>query len=198
VTYAPSRETVEALRAGLPEMPGERRQRFVSQYGIADADARILVSDPALASFYEAAVAAGADAKLAANWMTGELLRRMNVLGMRPGDVPVTPARFAALIRLITSGTISGTAAKDVFVEMWATGNEPDAIVKEKGLQQVSDESAIAKEVDAAIAADPKAVEDYRAGKTRALEALFGKVMGRMKGKANPQVVRRLLGERLG
>lgn len=197
VTYAPSRETVEALRAALPEMPSDRRRRFAAQYGIADSDARILVSDPALASFYEATVGAGADAKLAANWMTGELLRRMKEQGLRPADVPVTPERLAALVKLIASGTISGTAAKDVFAEMWTSGKEPDAIVKEKGLEQVSDESAIGKAVDEVIASDTKAVADYRSGNVRALEALFGKVMGRMKGKANPQVVRRLLTERL-
>jgi aspartyl-tRNA(Asn)/glutamyl-tRNA(Gln) amidotransferase subunit B len=198
VTYAPSRETVEALRAALPEMPGERRARFVKQYGIADADARILVSDPALASFYERAVAAApAEAKTLAKWVTGELLRRLRETGLRPADIPVTAEQLAALVRLIASGTISGTAAKDVFAEMWASGKEPDAIVKEKGLEQVSDESAIGKAVDDVIAAETKAVADYRGGNARAIEALFGKVMGRMKGKANPQIVRRVLSERL-
>ena len=198
VTYEPSRESVEALRASLPEMPAERRARFVAQYGITDHDARVLVSDPALASFYEqAAAAAAGEAKAVANWVTGELLRRLREKGLRPTAIPIGPEHVAALVRLVASGTVSGTTAKDVFAEMWATGQKPEAIVAEKGLQQVSDESAIAAAVDEVIAADPKAVADHRAGKAKALEALIGKVMGRMKGKANPQVVRKLLGERL-
>ncbi|OGO72302.1 MAG: glutaminyl-tRNA synthase (glutamine-hydrolyzing) subunit B [Chloroflexi bacterium RIFCSPLOWO2_12_FULL_71_12] len=198
VTYEPSRESVEALRASLPEMPAERRARFVAQYGITDHDARVLVSDPALASFYEqAAAAAAGEAKAVANWVTGELLRRLREKGLRPTAIPIGPEHVVALVRLVASGTVSGTTAKDVFAEMWATGKKPEAIVAEKGLQQVSDESAIAAAVDEVIAADPKAVADHRAGKAKALEALIGKVMGRMKGKANPQVVRKLLGERL-
>jgi aspartyl-tRNA(Asn)/glutamyl-tRNA(Gln) amidotransferase subunit B len=198
VTYAPSRETVEALRAALPEMPSDRRTRFATQYGLSDYDARILVSDPALAAYYEAAVrAAPAEAKAVANWVTGELLRRLNEQGMRPAGAPVAPERLGALVQLVASGTISGTTAKDVFAEMWSTGRDAAAIVEEKGLRQVSDESAIASAVDEVLATETKAVGDYKAGNTRALEALFGKVMGRTKGKANPQIVRKLLTERL-
>ncbi|MGH2379549.1 MAG: Asp-tRNA(Asn)/Glu-tRNA(Gln) amidotransferase subunit GatB, partial [Candidatus Limnocylindria bacterium] len=140
VTYAPSRETVETLRAALPEMPAERRARFAAQYGIPDHDARVLVSDPALASFYErAAAAAPGQAKSVANWVSGEVLRRLRGAGMRPGDIPVSPEHLAALVRLIAGGAVSGTAAKDVFAEMWASRREPEAIIAEKGLEQVSD-----------------------------------------------------------
>jgi aspartyl-tRNA(Asn)/glutamyl-tRNA(Gln) amidotransferase subunit B len=198
VTYAPSRETVEALRAALPEMPSDRRKRFTTQYALSDYDARILVSDPALAAFYEAAVrSAPGEAKAVANWVTGELLRRLNEKGLRPADAPIAPDGLAALVRLVGAGEISGTTAKGVFAEMWATGQEPSAIVEAKGLRQVSDESAIATAVDEVLATETKAVGAYKAGNTKALEALLGKVMGRTKGKANPQVVRKLLSRKL-
>jgi aspartyl-tRNA(Asn)/glutamyl-tRNA(Gln) amidotransferase subunit B len=198
VTYAPSRETVERLRAALPEMPAARRVRLAKDYGLSDYDARILVSEPALVRYFESVVKdGGVDAKAAANWISGEVLRNLRENGVRSSDIPVWPLQLAGLIRLVAGGDINATTAKDVFAEMWASGKDAATIVDEKGLRQVSDTSAIAKVVDEVIAAETKAVADYRAGNKRAIEALFGKVMGRTKGKANPQVVRKLLSERL-
>lgn len=198
VAFTPDRSTVERLRSGLPEMPAARRARFASDYGLSDYDARILVSEPALAEWYEEALrSAPGQAKAVANWTTGELLRRLNETGTRPADIPVKPADLGALVGLVAAGEISGTTAKDVFAEMWRTGREPGEIVAEKGLARISDENAIAALVDQVIAASPKAVADYRAGKARALEALFGQVMGRTKGQADAAAVRRLLQERL-
>jgi aspartyl-tRNA(Asn)/glutamyl-tRNA(Gln) amidotransferase subunit B len=198
VTYAPPRETVEALRAALPEMPAERRARLVREYGLPEYDARILVSEPALAKYFETAVREGrAEPKAAANWIAGEVLRYVREKGVRASDIPIWPLQFAALVRLIAEGAISTTAAKDVFAEMWASGKDAATVIDEKGLRQVSDEAQVGAAVDEVIAAETKAVADYRAGNKRAIEALFGKVMSRMKGKANPQVVRRLLTERL-
>ena len=198
VSLEPSRETVESLRAGLPEMPSERKARFVSKYGLSEYDARILVTETALADFYEAAVAAlPAHPKPIANWMTGELLRRMREENVGPSGIRFAPDALAALVRLVESGKVSGASAKAILVEMWQTGGDPEAIVNTKGLLQVSDESAIAAAVDAVLAENPKAVADYRAGKPRALGALVGPVMKRMGGKVDPAVVNRLLAERI-
>ncbi|MBI2773596.1 MAG: Asp-tRNA(Asn)/Glu-tRNA(Gln) amidotransferase subunit GatB [Chloroflexi bacterium] len=198
VTYAPAREMVGALRTALPEMPAERRARLAKQYGLSDYDARILVSDPALAAYFEKVVGeGGADAKAAANWITGPILGALRENAIRPADIRIWPLQLAGLLGLIASGQISTTIARDVFAEMWASGKDATTIVDEKGLRQVSDETAIGQVVDEVIAAETKAVADYRGGNARALEALFGKVMGKTKGKADPRVVRRLLTDRL-
>jgi aspartyl-tRNA(Asn)/glutamyl-tRNA(Gln) amidotransferase subunit B len=199
VTYAPSRDSVAVLRAALPEMPEERRARFMKDYGLSEYDTRILVSEPPLAAYFEKVVKDGhVDAKAAANWITGEVLRFLREKGLRSSEIPIWPLQLAGLVRLVTSREITGTVAKEVFAEMWGSGKDAATIVDEKGLRQVSDESAIAAVVDEVIASETKAVADYRAGNKRAIEALFGKVMGRMKGKADPQVVRSLLTQKLG
>ena len=195
---APDRAMVERIRAALPEMPSDRRRRFVSRYGLSDYDARVLVSDRELADWFEAAAeTAPAQAKRVANWVTGELLGHLKASGQPLGGLKLTPAQLGALVGLIEAGTISTTAAKTVFADMLATGRDADAIVAEKGLSQVSDESAIASAVDAAIAANPKAVADIRAGNQRAVAALFGPVMKQLGGTANPTVVSRLIAERV-
>jgi aspartyl-tRNA(Asn)/glutamyl-tRNA(Gln) amidotransferase subunit B len=189
---------VERVRAALPEMPGDRRARFVSQYGLSDYDARILVSDRELAGWFEAAVtAAPGEAKRVANWVTTELLAHLRTTGLPLAQLKATPVQLGALVGLIATGAISTTAAKAVFGDMLASGRAPDAIVTERGLSQVSDEGAIAAAVDAVIAANPKAVADVRAGNQRAVAALFGPVMKQMGGKANPAVVNRIIAERL-
>jgi aspartyl-tRNA(Asn)/glutamyl-tRNA(Gln) amidotransferase subunit B len=198
VTYAPPRDLVETLRASLPEMPADRRARLVREMGLSDYDARVLVSEPALAKYFETAVRDGhAEPKAAANWVTGEILRFIREKGVRASDIPIWPLQLASLLRLIAEGAISTTAAKDVFAQMWASGKDAATIIDEKGLRQVSDEAAIGAAIDEVVAAETKAVADYRAGNARTLEALVGKVMGRMKGKANPQVVRKVLMEKL-
>jgi aspartyl-tRNA(Asn)/glutamyl-tRNA(Gln) amidotransferase subunit B len=198
VSFAPTRADVERLRSSIPELPTARRARFMRDYGLSDYDARILVDDRALADFFEAAVkAAGGDAKTVANWVTGEFLRYLKSDGGSVAGARITPAQLGALVALVKKGEVSGSAAKDVFAEMWQTGAAPDAIVRSKGLTQVSDESAIASAVDAVLAEDPKAVADYKAGNARALGALVGQVMKRMGGKANPAVVNRLLNDRI-
>jgi aspartyl-tRNA(Asn)/glutamyl-tRNA(Gln) amidotransferase subunit B len=199
VRYAPSRSTIESLRKALPEMPSERRARFASQYGLSDYDARILVAEPALAAYFESVVKDGhVDAKAAANWIAGEVLRFLREKGVRPADIPIWPLQLAGLLGLVAGGGINATTAKDVFAEMWASGKDAATIVDEKGLRQMSDESEVAKVVDEVIASETKAVADYRGGNKKAIEAVFGKVMGRTKGKANPQLVRKLLSEKLG
>jgi aspartyl-tRNA(Asn)/glutamyl-tRNA(Gln) amidotransferase subunit B len=198
VALAPDRAMVERIRAALPEMPGDRRARFVVDYGLSDYDARVLVSDRALADWFEAAVtAAPAQAKRVANWVTGELLGHLKASGQPIASLKLTPAQLGALVGLIEAGTVSTTAAKTVFGEMLATGKDAAAIVTDKGLSQVSDEAAIAAAVDAAIAANPKAVADIRAGNQRAIGALVRPVMQQLGGKANPAVVNKIIAERV-
>ncbi len=198
VAFAPARADVERLRASIPELPTTRRVRFVRDYGLSEYDARVLVDDRAVADFFEATVkAAGGEAKTVANWMTGEFLRHLKSDGGSVAGAKITPAQLGALVALVKRGEVSGATAKDVFAEMWQTGAAPDAIVTSKGLTQVSDESAIAAAVDAVLAENPQAVADYRAGKSRALGALVGKVKNRMGGKGNPAVINRILAGRI-
>jgi aspartyl-tRNA(Asn)/glutamyl-tRNA(Gln) amidotransferase subunit B len=198
VRFEISRETVERLKAGIPELPSQRRARFVSTYGLSDYDARILVSDRELADFFEEAVkAAGGEAKSVANWVTGEVLRFVKDDGGSIAKAKLRPRHVGSLVRLVKDGALSSSAAKDVFAEVWTSGAEPASVVKAKGLAQVSDESAIATAVDAVLVENPKAVADYRAGNARALGALIGPVMKKMGGQANPAVVNKVLVERI-
>jgi aspartyl-tRNA(Asn)/glutamyl-tRNA(Gln) amidotransferase subunit B len=169
----------------------------VSDYGLSDYDARILISDRAVADYYEAAVKAEPQAKAIANWVMGDLTAVLKRDNIDIGASRVGSEQLAALVRLIGSGKVSGPAAKQIFAEMWKTGGDPEAIMNTRGLAQVSDEAAIAAAVDEAIKANPGAVAAYKAGKTIALGALVGAVMGKLGRKANAAVVNRILTERL-
>lgn len=198
VAFAPRREDVDRLRAQIPELPTARRARFIKDYGLSDYDARILVDDRALADFFEETVrAAGGEAKTVANWVTGEFLRYLKSDGGSVAGAKITPKQLGALLALVKKGEVSGSAAKDVFAEMWQTGAAPEAIVTSKGLTQVSDESAIAAAVDAVLAENPKAIADYKAGNQRALDGLKGPIFKRLGKAANPSVVNRILAERI-
>ena len=198
VALAPDRAMVERIRAALPEMPSDRRARFVAQYGLSDYDARVLVSDRALADWFEAAAqTAPSEAKRVANWVTGELLGHLKTVDLPLAQLKITPGQLGALVGLIGAGSINTTAAKVVFGEMLATGREPGSIVAEKGLSQVSDEAAIAAAVDEAIAANPKVVADIRAGNQRAISGLIGPVMKKMGGRANSAILNRIIAERV-
>jgi aspartyl-tRNA(Asn)/glutamyl-tRNA(Gln) amidotransferase subunit B len=189
---------VEQVRAALPELPRARRQRFVAVYGLPTYDAALLTQSRALAEYYEAAVREFAQPKLVSNWVMSELLREL------PGDderaieqAKVTPARLAGLLRLIEDGTISGKIAKTVFETMVRTGEEAAAIVRREGLTQMADAGALTAMVSSAIAANPRAVEDYRKGKTAAGKAIVGQVMKASGGRANPAMVSKLVEEEL-
>ena len=192
------RAWVEALRAALPELPRARRLRFVAQHGLPAYDAGVLTQSRALADYFEAVVHAFPQPKLVSNWIMSELLRAL------PGDderaiagAPVTPGRLAGLLALVQDGTISGKIAKDVFERMLRTGEDARTIVAREGLTQVADEAALAAVVNEVLARNPRAVEDYRRGKTAAKKALVGEVMKATRGKANPGIVDRLLEEKL-
>lgn len=192
-----SEETIEKYRSELPELPDARRSRLEKEYGLSDYDAGIITSSRAMAEYFDAVVATGADPKLAANWIMGDLAKNLNEDGIDITKSPVSAERLGKMIGLIMKDTISGKIAKKVFKEMWTNEDDPEKIVKDKGLVQITDTGAIEAAVDAAIAANPKAVEEYKGGKKKAIGALVGQVMKATRGKANPQMVNKMLAEKL-
>ena len=192
-----SEETIEKYRSELPELPDARCARLEKEYGLSDYDAGIITSSRAMAEYFDAVVATGADPKLAANWIMGDLAKNLNEDGIDITKSPVSAERLGKMIGLIMKDTISGKIAKKVFKEMWTNEDEPEKIVKDKGLVQITDTGAIEAAVDAAIAANPKAVEEYKGGKKKAIGALVGQVMKATRGKANPQMVNKILAEKL-
>ena len=192
-----SEETIEKYRSELPELPDARRARLEKEYGLSDYDAGIITSSRAMAEYFDAVVATGADPKLAANWIMGDLAKNLNEDGIDITKSPVSAERLGKMIGLIMKDMISGKIAKKVFKEMWTNEDDPEKIVKDKGLVQITDTGAIEAAVDAAIAANPKAVEEYKGGKKKAIGALVGQVMKATRGKANPQMVNKMLAEKL-
>jgi aspartyl-tRNA(Asn)/glutamyl-tRNA(Gln) amidotransferase subunit B len=198
VPLSPPPEMIAKLRDALPEMPAERRARFVSDYGLSDYDARLLIADRAVADYYEAAVKAEPGRpKQIANWVIGDLTAALKRESIEIGASRVGAEQLAVLVRLAGAGKVSGPAAKQIFAEMWKNGGDPEAIMNTRGLAQVSDEGAIAAAVEEVIAANAKAVADYKAGNTRILGFLVGQVVKKLSGKANAEVVNRLLSERI-
>ena len=192
-----SEETIEKYRSELPELPDARRARLEKDYGLSTYDAGIITSSRAMAEYFDAVVATGADPKLAANWIMGDLAKNLNEDNLDISKSPVSAERLGKMIGLIMKDTISGKIAKKVFKEMWTNPDDPEKIVKDKGLVQITDTGAIETAVDAAIAANPKAVAEYKGGKKKAIGALVGQVMKATRGKANPQMVNKMLAEKL-
>src|SRR5438128_87204 len=189
---------IEEIRAGLPELPRRRRARFVTQYGLPLYDAEVLTQSRALAEYFEAAVREFPQPKVVSNWVMSELLRELGADDEQAiRSSPVTPARLAGLLVLIEDGTISGKIAKEVFEKMRRGGEDARTIVGREGLTQVADEAALGRVIDQVLARSPKAIEDYKRGKTAAAKALVGQVMKATGGKANPGIVNRLLEEKL-
>ena len=187
---------VEEVRAALPELPADKRRRFVAEYGLPDYDAGVLTLSREIADYYEAVARESGNAKAASNWVMTEVLRKAKEEG-RGEALPLPPVHLAHMIRLIDTGTISGKTAKDVFEKMWQSGEPPEVIVKREGLVQVSDEAAIRSAIAEVMAAGAEQVAAYRKGKTGTLGWFVGQVMKKMGGKANPQVVNGLLKEAL-
>ena len=184
---------VEEIRAALPELPAERRGRFMSEYGLPAHDAGLLTSSKAMGDFFEAAVDEGADPKAVSNWMMGELSAYLNARSMEIDAVRVTPGQLAAMIAMVDKGIISGKIAKSVFEEMLETGKDPEDIVAERGITQISDQDELQRLVTEVLEENPASVDDYRRGKEKALGFLVGQVMRKTKGRANPQLVNELL-----
>jgi aspartyl-tRNA(Asn)/glutamyl-tRNA(Gln) amidotransferase subunit B len=194
---------IDRVKSGLPELPEAMKARFESQYGLPAYDARTLTSSRELAAYFEATAAAiPGEAKMAANWVLGELSAALNKVERDICDAPVSSVQLAGLLRRIQDGTISGKIAKDVFDAIWAgeaTGdNAADTIIAKKGLKQISDSGAIEKIVDEVIAANPAIVAEFRAGKEKAFNSLVGKAMAASRGKANPAQVNSILKRKLG
>jgi len=194
---------IERVRASMPELPEAMRARFTGDYGLPEYDSLVLTSSQAMAAYYEAVVAkAGKDnAKAAANWMMGDVSSTLNREGVDLVDAPVSAIQLALLLQRIADGTISNKAAKEVFAAMWEarSGDDDlaDKVIDQKGLKQISDSGALEAIVDDVLAANAKSVEQYRAGKEAAINALIGQAMKASKGKANPAQVTELLKKKL-
>ncbi|HNT89663.1 MAG TPA: Asp-tRNA(Asn)/Glu-tRNA(Gln) amidotransferase subunit GatB, partial [Candidatus Hydrogenedentes bacterium] len=183
----------QRIREGLPELPAARRSRFSDQYGLSTYDAAILTATRAMADYFEATAACGADPKQAANWIMGDLQALLTLSAMDIRACPVQPDALAGMIALIDDGTISGKIGKDVLGEMFATGKTARAIVEAKGLTQISDADALRAVILEVIEKNPAQVEQYRSGKEKVLGFLVGQVMRATQGKANPRLLNDVL-----
>lgn len=202
-----SREWVEQVRSTMPELPTAMRARFTEQYGLSDYDAMIVTQSKAMAAYFEAAIAASpasdksAQAKQIANWLMGDVSSTLNREGMDISSIPVNAAQLALLLKRIADGTISNKIAKEVFAAMWqapsADVNLADQVIEAKGLKQISDVGALEKIIDEVMAANQQSVDEYRAGKEKAFNALVGQAMKATKGKGNPAQVNELLKKKL-
>lgn len=197
VPFTVSDEYIENIRKSLPELPDARKERYMKEFGLSSEDAVFMTNDKATADYFEAAVGAGADPKACVNWLMGEFASQLSTDGIEIAKAPVSAENLAALLKLISKGTISGKIAKKVFATMWKEGGNPEEIVKAQGLIQISDTAELSKLVDEVVGKNPKAVEDFKAGKKKAVGALVGQIMKATKGKANPRVINELLNKKL-
>jgi len=192
------REEIEEVRRSLPELPDEKAERFASEYALSGYDAGVLTASRELASYFEALVREiGGEAKLAANWVMGELAASLNREGLEIGKSRLAVGQLAGLLRRITDKTVSGKIAKDIFEEMWSSGRDADAIIEEKGLRQITDTGAIERAIDEVMATNPRQLADYRAGKDKLFGFFVGQVMKATAGKANPAQLNELLKKKL-
>jgi aspartyl-tRNA(Asn)/glutamyl-tRNA(Gln) amidotransferase subunit B len=197
---AVSEQWIEEIRSRMPELPEAKRARYQAQLRLPAYDAITLTLTRSMAEYFDQTVANAASIaapKEVANWLTGDLSAKLNETGKDASESPVSPTQLTGLLTRIHDGTISGKIAKEVFDAMWAGEGEADAIIERKGLRQISDAGAIDAIVAEVLAANPKQVEDYRAGKEKAFNSLVGQVMKATKGKANPAQVNELLRKKL-
>jgi aspartyl-tRNA(Asn)/glutamyl-tRNA(Gln) amidotransferase subunit B len=188
---------IDEIKASLPELPDRKRARFVSEYGLPEADADFLTSEKPLADWFEEAVRLGGQPKTVSNWIMGDLTRLLNEENKSFEECPLKPEQLVGMLKLMDNGTISGKIAKTVFEETYRSGKDAEVIVKEKGLVQISDSGEIEKAVDGVIAKNPQEAERFRAGEEKLIGFFVGQVMKLTKGKANPQMVNELLKKKL-
>ncbi len=188
-----SDEWIEEVRATLPEFPKARRAKYVAELGLSDYDAAQITAAKDTADFFESAVNAGADAKLASNWLQGEVAQYLNAEGKKLSEIGLTPENLTEMLKLIADGTISSKIAKKVFVELAKNGGSAEAFVKKAGLIQISDPAVLVPIITDVLAKNEKAVNDYKGGNKNSAKALIGQLMQATKGQANPQVVQELL-----
>jgi len=190
-------EWIESIRKDLPELADEKKARFIEEYQLPEYDAGILTTSKALANYFETCVRHFPQPKTVSNWIMGELLRKLNETNLEADQCPLKPEDLAELLSIIEKGTISAKMGKEVFEEMYQTGKRASQIVEEKGLRQISDEGELSPLIDQVLAQHTKEVEDYKSGKEKIFGFLVGQVMRATKGKANPQLVNKLLREKL-
>ncbi|PKM80679.1 MAG: Asp-tRNA(Asn)/Glu-tRNA(Gln) amidotransferase GatCAB subunit B [Firmicutes bacterium HGW-Firmicutes-13] len=191
------RNWIEKIRKLLPELPEEKKQRFISEYNLPEYDAEVLTTSKNMAHYFEECVKEFPEPKTVSNWVMGELSMHLKTSGLEFPQLKITPTHLAGLLELIRGGTVSGKMAKDIFGEMFLTGREAGKIVEEKGLVQLSDEEALGEIIDEVIKNNPGIVADFKAKKEKALGFLVGQVMRKTEGNANPQMVNKILREKL-
>lgn len=189
---------IKSIRDSLPELPEQKRERFISEYEIPEYDAGVLTASQSLAAYYEKTISLYNKPKVVSNWIMGELLRELKNDERGMEDCPITPMALADMLTLMDKGVINGKIAKTVFEEMYKTGKPAEKIVQEKGLTQITDESKIVKIIEDIMAANPAQLNDYRNGKDKLFGFFVGQVMKVSQGQANPAVVNQLLKEKLG
>jgi len=188
---------VEEIKKTIPELPEQKKERFMKEYGLPEYNAGVLTSSRELADYFEKCTSLFTKPKIISNWVMGDLLRELNKNNQEIGQCPVSPEALVNLLKLIDEAIISGNIAKSVFEEMYQTGKEANLIVEEKGLKQITDDKAIDEMVEGILQANPSQVEEYKGGKEKVLGFLVGQVMKASKGKANPGAVNKLLKEKL-
>ncbi len=188
---------LENVRSTLPELPAEKAARFVNDLGLSDYDASILTASREIADYFESVVNESVDAKLAANWMNGEVAASLNKDDLSINDCPVSAGNLAGMLKRIEDNTISGKIAKDVFNSMWDGEGDADSVIEKKGLKQITDDSAIEAMIDEVIANSPNQLEQYRSGKDKLFGYFVGQVMKASQGKANPAQVNKILQDKL-
>lgn len=192
-----SPEWVEEIRQSLPELPGDKKDRFMEDYQLSEYDAGVLTQSRELASFYEETVKYNGDSKLVSNWIMGDVLRRLNDEELEIHQLKFSAKSLSELLSLVKDGKINNNTGKKVLREMFDTGKEPETIVKEQGLIQISDEGELISMIEKILDENPQSIEDFKNGKDRAIGFLVGQIMKASKGKANPQLVNKMLGEKL-
>ncbi|MFX3622607.1 MAG: Asp-tRNA(Asn)/Glu-tRNA(Gln) amidotransferase subunit GatB [Ectobacillus sp.] len=190
-------EWKERVRAQIPELPDARKKRYVEELGLPPYDANVLTLTKEMSDFFDMTVKNGADAKQASNWLMGEVSGYLNKNGKELHEIKLTPENLAGMIKLIENGTISSKIAKKVFAELIENGGDPEVIIKEKGLVQISDEGTLRKIITEVLDNNPQSVEDYKNGKEKAIGFLVGQIMKATKGQANPPLVNKLLVEEI-
>ena len=191
-----SEEFIEEIRSGLPELPDEKRQRFIRDLGLSSYDANVLIAERGIAEYFEEA-AKGRDAKAVSTWITGDLFGQLNKEGLDIKDCPISAFQIGSLVELISDGTISARTGREVFFEMWSSGKDPRVVVEEKGLKQVSDTDALEIIIDQVIAKGTDQVGQYKSGNEKILGWFVGQVMKKTDGQANPKIVNELLRQKL-
>jgi aspartyl-tRNA(Asn)/glutamyl-tRNA(Gln) amidotransferase subunit B len=188
---------VEDAKGTLPELPRVRRARFMAEYGLPEYDSDILIGEKELADYFEQVVKICKNPKASSNWIMTELLRELNQAELTITSPPISALHLGQMVHSIENGTISGKMGKTVFAEMWKTSKDPESIIKEKGLVQIIDTSAIEKIIEEVLTANAGSVAEYKAGKTKLMGFFVGQIMKASKGQANPDLVNKILIEKL-